>query len=210
MAQIPTALRGALRLALGALLLWVAPALAQPPEPQRAGLLVVHGDGSVVTRCIAFDAPTLSGLDLLQRADLDPVLASGGLGAAVCALDGAGCPATDCFCACKGTPCAYWTYYRREAEGAWAYSGLGAAATTVRHGDVDAWVWGAGLEPPALDFAAICGETVAPPDAQPSPSPTAAPIPEETPSAEAGNYGAFLLLAGALALLALFHRTRRR
>ncbi|HID24016.1 MAG TPA: hypothetical protein EYP14_16665, partial [Planctomycetaceae bacterium] len=84
-------------------------AWAQHPPPHRAGLIVVHGDGRVVTRCVPFDEETLTGADLLARSGLSVTFAAyGGLGQAVCAIDGEGCPAEDCFCRCKGASCAYW------------------------------------------------------------------------------------------------------
>lgn len=213
MVEIPAALRGAVWRILGALLLWAAPVIASPaaqsPETQHAGLVIVHAEGRVITQCVAFDTPTLSGLELLQRAGVALTLDAGGLGAAVCALEGAGCPSSDCFCACKGAPCAYWTYHRRAGDVAWGYSNLGAATTTVRNGDVDAWVWGSGASPPDVDFSTICAEAPPPLSATPSPIPASPPQTESPPPAT-GDYGAFWLLAGGLLLLTLFHSLRRR
>ena len=45
------------------------PTIAQ--GAQRAGVVVVHGDGRVATGCVAFDEPQLTGLELLRRSGLD-------------------------------------------------------------------------------------------------------------------------------------------
>ncbi len=90
----------ALALALWLALLTAVPATAQDLPPHRAGLVVVHGDGRVLTRCVAFAEETISGADLLRRSGLVVVLSPyGGLGYGVCAIDGEGCAnGEDCFC----------------------------------------------------------------------------------------------------------------
>ena len=54
------------------LCLWVV-FRAQPAQAQtgnQAALVVVHGDGSLVTRCVEFNEPQINGYDLLQRSGL--------------------------------------------------------------------------------------------------------------------------------------------
>ncbi len=144
------------------LVLLPLPALAQAGGTNRAGLIVVHGDGRVVTRCVTFSEEQISGLTLLQRSGLVVDANTGPLGSAICTLDGEGCPANDCFCKCKNNPCIYWNYFHRNADGSWAYSGMGAAVWTVGNGDVEGWVWGDGsASPPNLTFEAICGAALA-------------------------------------------------
>ena len=164
---------------------------AQETPPHRAGLVVVHGDGRMRTRCVSFDAPQISGLTLLRRSGLAVTPGSNAMGATVCSLDGEGCPANDCFCECKGNPCRYWIYYHQGDDGGWRYSNVGAAAWMVGDGDVDAWVWGdAGALPPAISWDSICDEPAvsgAPatslPTATPLP-PTVAPTSTAAPPAE--------------------------
>jgi hypothetical protein len=156
--------------------LWLASATdvwrAQAQPPNRVGLVVTHGDGSTTTRCISFSEPDISGYDVLQRSGLDVVVAqSGGVGAAICAIEGEGCGATDCFCQCQGNPCIYWTYWHLN-QGTWIYSSLGASSHRVRNGDVEGWRWGGGDPPPVIPFDQIC---TAPPTDTPAPTPT--PIP---------------------------------
>ena len=173
----------ALPLLIVSLVFLAAPGLAQEGGPHRAGLALVHGDGRVVTRCVTFSEESISGLTLLQRSGLALEMASGGLGSAICTLDGEGCPASDCFCRCKGGPCAYWNYFHRNADGSWTYSGVGASMWTLHDGDVDGWVWGDGATAPAaLAFEDVCA-TGAPAAVAPTGVPTATPAPAPPPTA---------------------------
>jgi len=171
-------------------LLSSAPVLSQEGgPPPRAGVVVVHGDGSYATRCVTFAGDGVTGMALIQQSGLALVANAGPTGSTVCKLDGEGCAETDCFCECKGTPCFYWNYYHLSG-GAWAYSGMGAAAWTLKNGDVDAWVWGDGNTAlPALTFDQICpaGEsasvpaaTITAPPATPAAAPTTTPSPVAT------------------------------
>lgn len=149
----------------------------------QAGLVVLHGDGHVVTACVAFDEAEISGLQLLQRSGLDlNVDTSNGMGGTVCRINGEGCstPQESCFCHCTGSDCAYWSYWRSSAAG-WEYSNLGGGNTVVRPGDVDGWVWGPGTvdnapQPPALALSDICQAAAA------TATPSATPAPTETPT----------------------------
>ncbi|MBC7237429.1 MAG: hypothetical protein H5T69_16430, partial [Chloroflexi bacterium] len=117
------------------------PALAQGPN--RVALVVQHGDGTVVTRCVEFDEPSLTGYQILLRSGLEITASSGPLGTAICRIDGEGCDAGNCFCQMPGS---YWSYWNL-ADGAWQYSPLGASARQVHNGDVEGWAWGAGSPP---------------------------------------------------------------
>ena len=159
-------------------LLMVSPqsALAQEGGTNRAGLIVVHGDGRVLTRCVTFTEDRISGVALLQSSGLTVDANSGPMGSAVCTINSEGCPANDCFCQCKSAPCAYWNDFHRNADGSWAYSGHGR-----RHVDGGQRRYrrlGVGRRfhsPPALAFDAICGAESVPA------APTATPLPPETP-----------------------------
>ncbi len=89
------------------LLALALPAQAQEETPHRAGLVVRHGDGRVVTRCVTFSEESISGVELLRRSGLAATFAAyGGLGYGVCVIDGQGCDSGDCFCQCRGATCA--------------------------------------------------------------------------------------------------------
>ncbi len=201
---------------------------AQDDGEHRAGLVIRYGDGRVQTACVRFREPSLSGLELLERAGIPVIAQTGGMGAAVCKIGGEGCdyPVEDCFCKCKGAECTYWAYHHLE-NGAWRYSPLGASAWRVQPGSVDGWAWGAGnvqagAQPPAISLDQVCAAaatpTVAPatappppPTAAPTPMPTAAPTPPPTaaptpmptpmPTATPATGVASYLLFGGLALL---------
>lgn len=149
------------------LLALLVPLSTMAQVEHRAGLVIVHGDGSIVTQCVEFDAPSLSGAELLMRAGLDLAVEAGAMGAAICRIDGEGCnfPQESCFCQCESNPCRYWSYWRLQ-EGRWVYSNLGAGNTTVRNGDVEGWRWGVGTvqtaePPPLLTFEDLCAPLTA-------------------------------------------------
>lgn len=168
-----------------AVALWMAlvaaPVRAQTPN--QAGLVIVHGDDSVITRCVQFDAESISGYDLLERSGLELRMEVSGMGPTICAIEQEGCAASEsCFCRCLSSPCEYWSYWR-QGEAGWSYSNMGAGQTTVADGAVEAWVWGEGSmqkgtaqQPPDLSLDAICRtEAAAMPvaaDARPEPAPT--------------------------------------
>jgi len=163
------------------MLLFAIPISAQ--EESRAGLVIVHGDGSVVTQCIAFAEESIRGADLLARSTLDLSMEASGMGATICRIDGEGCdfPAESCFCQCQGSPCIYWSYWRL-GEGEWRYSNIGAGNAVVRAGDVDGWRWGLGTvdkaeSPPIITFEEICVERDPVSEPPPALSPTS-PIDE--------------------------------
>lgn len=137
----------------------LAPASGQAPE-NRAGLVIQFGDGRVATYCVRFGEPSITGLELLNRSGLRPVAEVGGLGSAVCSIDGQGCayPAQSCFCQCQGAACAYWNYLHL-IDGAWRYSPVGASGYSVTDGAVDGWAWGDQAAPPVYTLDQICSES---------------------------------------------------
>lgn len=162
------------------LMLLLPPAPVAAQEGNRAGLVIIHGDGSIATQCVAFPEESISGAELLARSGFDLSVEASSMGATICRIDGEGCafPGEACFCQCQGSPCVYWSYWRL-VEGEWRYSNLGAGNTVIRAGDVDGWRWGAGANdqaeaPPAVAFADICRETSQAIDAQPALTPAPA------------------------------------
>ncbi|MCB9176913.1 MAG: hypothetical protein H6648_07100 [Caldilineae bacterium] len=118
--------------------------LAEPQPPGRAqapgtaDLVVDFGDGRVrVDRVAVVSGST--GLELLQRSDLELALSNG----AVCGIDGVGCPASDCFCACRDLAnCRFWGYHDGLEDGAWQAYEIGAGESRIGPGAVEGWVWG--------------------------------------------------------------------
>ena len=162
------------------LCLGLGAALVQADGPNRVALVVAYDD-TIVTQCVEFPEDEISGYEVLNRSGLDlNANVSGGMGAAICSIDGQGCsfPAEDCFCQCQAS-CVFWSYWHL-ADNEWVFSALGATNRKVGHGQVEGWAWGegspggAGAKPPLVDFAEIC---TALPTATPIPSPTATPTP---------------------------------
>jgi len=150
--------------------------------PNQAGLVVDFGDGSVQTYCIPFAEDSISGIDLLLEAGL--AVETGFNGGTVCKVNDIGCPSSDCWCQCPGSPCTYWIYWRLN-EGSWEYSQEGVTLTRLGNGDVDGWMWGegainaGGVQPPDMAFEDIC---VPPAADTPIPVPTATGVPTLAPT----------------------------
>jgi hypothetical protein len=133
------------------------------PPVNKAGLVVVHEDGSTVSRCVGFTEEGISGYELLVRGGFATRSEVTAMGPSVCSIDGQGCgDGEDCFCQCKSGPCLYWTYWQKLPDG-WRYSNAGSSTVQVKDGDVQGWVWGESspnaaikYTPPDLAFADIC------------------------------------------------------
>lgn len=184
-------------LVLAALFAGAAP--AQADGPNRAGLVVRFGNGSVWSGCITFSEPQITGLELLRRSGLSLIIEEGGVyGGAVCKIGSDGCdfPYTSCFCQCEGADCLYWAYYHLQ-NGTWQYSNVGAGSYWVRPGAVEGWAWGSGTYgvngalPPAVTFDQVCPppatNTPTPlPTATWTPTPLSTSTPTHTPTPTAG------------------------
>lgn len=198
---ISTKRTGFLRHSFGVRLLWLLVclmtglALVQADGPNKAGLVISFGD-EVMTQCVEFTEAQISGYDLLRQAGLNiNADISSGLGAAVCRIGEQGCdyPAEDCFCACQGEPCIFWSYWNL-VDKEWIFSGFGATSNPVSDGQVQGWAWGegspggVGVKPPLHTFDQICAaEPTSTATATATAThtataiPTATPIPTNTP-----------------------------
>ncbi len=203
----------------------IAPGQAQAPR-HRAGVVVQYADKSTDARCVEFDEPEISGYELLRRSALPLVIAPGSFGVAVCKIGDEGCnyPAQSCFCRCEdiNATCIYWISFV-QVDGAWKYATLGASNTTVKDGDMQAWVWGAGkvdgasVSPPAMTIDQVCAASEATPNAPATSAPVANAPPTLTPAAtqQAGaetNSNGLIAFAGIVVALSaiLFAASRRQ
>jgi hypothetical protein len=175
---------------VGVLLLLVLVAVAGVKGSERAdagGLratdnraVVVIDDGvSRREACIVFRG-TIDGIDALQLAGADTVLAGfGGMGAAVCSIDGVGCSSSACL-TCQAPD--HWIYLRGESgASSLTAAPLGASASKVGDGDIEAWIWGTTATPrpsPSIDDVcpARASTTTAAPPATTRPT-TGSPTP---------------------------------
>ncbi len=145
------------------LLVALLPAAGNGSAANRAGVVIRYADGSVRTSCVSFDQSSISGLELLQRADNEVIMQPAPGNAAVCKIDGDGCdyPAEPCFCTFgAGGSGKYWAYWQLDGA-TWRYGQQGAGARRVGDGDVDGWAYGSGsaessVQPPVVTFAEVC------------------------------------------------------
>jgi hypothetical protein len=118
--------------------------IAQPAEAGfgKAGVVVVHGDGSVKTECVRLTKAQISGFKLLKTSSFEFRAARFEFGRGVCWLDGEGVDTTDpgaCFPA-DGPNWAYFTQNKGATEP--VASEVGPDDRTVTRGAVDYWVYG--------------------------------------------------------------------
>ncbi len=145
----------ALSLLLGSA--WVQQAVAS-----EAAVVVRHGDGSMTYALVVFPEGEITSFDLLDRSTLSlTTVAFGGLGNAVCTLDGEGCPVGDCqrrLCQTGDPESPFWQFFRPGSDGSWVSQPLGASSSRVGDGDIDVWSWtGGAANVPPLDIAAVAG-----------------------------------------------------
>ncbi|MBC7256338.1 MAG: hypothetical protein H5T66_09595 [Chloroflexi bacterium] len=158
--------------------LWPLPVLA---DASRAGVIIIDGTtgGTPTAICVPFAQKELTGIELLRQARPDLITQVSLAGEAVCKIGSTGCnyPSEDCFCACRGSECLYWSYWYREGDH-WVYSARGASSRRVRHGDLDAWVWGNGqTTPPDLTWEEVCSNSPSSLAAQGAQNPSAPSTP---------------------------------
>jgi hypothetical protein len=116
--------------------------------PHHAALVVEHGDGSVVSRCVSFDAVSVTGEQLLNSSGVAWSGQSyGGFGDAVCAVDAE--PAHYSTCPGKDN---YWAVFVSRGGGGWQLASVGISTMTL--GDDDA---------EGLRYVPAVGDPVAPP-----------------------------------------------
>jgi hypothetical protein len=163
-----------------------APMCAQAAVAHRAAVVVEHGYGRVIRRCVGFNTATATALALLQGSGLEVGTSSygGGLGAAICQIDYE--PSTyppGCFT----TTGSYWVLFVSRAGGAWTVSDLGASNVAVGNGDDIGFRYDSqnGADPPPPSPAGTCPVLMPPPARTPTPAAraTAPPRAAFSPSA---------------------------
>lgn len=130
----------ALALLAAALLLGAfgrARAQEEAPAAARATVVVQFDGRANAVRSVTFTAP-ISGLAALQATGLDVTLAETNFGPAVCAIEGVGCPAADCFCGGDF----FWNYAFWDGA-AWQSHPTGASTSVISAtGAIEGWRWG--------------------------------------------------------------------
>lgn len=147
-----------------------------------AGLVIKHGDGSVLYFYVQFSEPEITGEQLLERAGVQvDITPYAGIGTGVCMIDHEGCPSTNCFCKSFAVPSVFWRYHSLNADGKWVFRASGPTQRSVHDGDVDGWSWSSedgDLPATSIDaIAKLNGITRSPTSstqiATPAPTPTA-------------------------------------
>lgn len=140
-------------------------------------LVVQHGDGSSVVRCVAFSGPSLTGEAVLSASGLSYATIPYGFGKAVCQVDGE--PAT--FPAsCWTTTSRFWTLFIAERGGSWFPATLGVSVQVFRDGDSEGLRYEPQDGPIAPTASGTC-PTATPPSSA-TPLPTAVSVPSIKPS----------------------------
>ena len=117
-----------------------SPAIAQAPN--EATVIVQLDDQARIVRGVEFTTP-ISGVTALQWSGLDVVISDTSFGPAVCAIEGVGCPATDCFCNATH----YWGYSYWDGE-TWQSYPVGAGSSLIsQSGAIEGWRWGSFGDP---------------------------------------------------------------
>jgi hypothetical protein len=146
----------------------------------HAALVVEHGDGSVVSRCVAFDASQVTGEELLNASGIVwSGQTFGGFGDAVCSMDGE--PAR--YSSCPGKD-GYWAVFLIRGGGAWQLSNVGISTLTLADGDAEGFRYvpssGNPVAPPLP--VGICAPASSGPTASPTPATTPVAAPAATPT----------------------------
>ncbi|MFI5047547.1 MAG: hypothetical protein ACHQIG_10835 [Acidimicrobiia bacterium] len=152
----------------------VAPEVARAQDTTTAIIVIDNGSSRSWTPVDVGSGER--GLDALQQAATVESAPFGGIGVAICSIDGVGNPPDkSCLIGPAGK---YWAYWRSSGGSAkWSYSGAGATQTTVHGGDVEGWSYGTGAAP--ASSASFCSYVppCAPPPTDPPPPPQAAAPP---------------------------------
>jgi hypothetical protein len=185
--------RRLLRVALAAPLLAIglgaasAAAQAGPATPlcaaaagvNHVGIVVEHGDGAVIRRCVSFTTPTINALTVLHDSGIQYSTSGfgGGLGEAVCQIDNE----PTHYASCLPSSGSYWVFFVAGSNGIWTASAHGASTTTLSDGDDVGFRYDplAGADPPPASPAGVC------PVSTPTPTPTAAPTASAAPTPKA-------------------------
>jgi hypothetical protein len=118
---------------------------AEQEPAHEAAIAVRHGDGGITYALVAFPEDEISGMELLRRSGISLITVPfGGLGEAVCTLEGEGCGVGDCrkrVCQTGDPNSPFWQYFRQSSPGEWFAVPLGVSSSKVHDGDVDGWSW---------------------------------------------------------------------
>ena len=144
--------------------LWLAtpgsparPTCALASGAHHVAVVVEHGNGAVLTACVAFDDVQLTGDQVMQLSHIEYATTTyGGLGKAVCQVDNEPVSYPP---SCWTSTSPYWAMYVSRSGGNWAVSNLGVSGQQFHDGDALGWHYvpqsgGGGGPPPSP--AGVC------------------------------------------------------
>ena len=142
-----------------------APVAPSVPECAAAGshhaaLVVEHGDGSVVSRCVAFATDSISGEQLLNLSGVSWSSRTFGVfGDAVCALDGE--PSRYVDCPGKDN---YWAVFVANGGGSWQLANVGISTLVLHDGDAEGvrFVPASGVPAAPVSASGVCAAAATP------------------------------------------------
>lgn len=126
------------------------PACSNAAAAHRAYLVVQHGSGAIVQRCVGFDGQAMNGDDLMKQSGV-PVQTQffTGIGLAYCAIDNEPATFDKCFPSSGPT----WSLYVSKAGAAFQAAQSGAGAISLSDKDALGWkyqVFSPSPNPPPL------------------------------------------------------------
>jgi hypothetical protein len=152
------------------------PLCAQAAGANHVGIVVEHGDGSVIRRCVSFTTPTITALNVLHGSGIQYSTSgfSGGLGDAVCQIDNEPAQYTSCLPA-SGS---YWVFFVLSPTGGWTTAPQGVSNESVSNGGDIGFRYDplTGADPQPVSPAGTC------PVSTPTPTPTATPTASAAPT----------------------------
>ncbi len=161
--------------------------LATPGSPARptcafaagahhVAVVVEHGNGSVLSRCVTFTADQLKGDDVMHLSGVEYGTSAygGGLGSAVCQVDAepASYPPN-----CLTSTSSYWAMFVSRGGGRWSISNAGISSQVFSDGDALGWryVLPTGGGPPPSPAGVCAAPAPAPAPAGAAAAPAVAP-----------------------------------
>jgi hypothetical protein len=195
----------------------LAPQPTTAEEFNHAGLIVRDSEGRLTYAWVPFSEDEITGVELLRASGIPVVTVGfGGLGEAVCSIDGQGCGVSECqrnVCQASAADAPYWQYFQQDPTNValWQWLALGASASKVHDGDVFGWSWTAS-EPrlPALSGAEIAklagggdGEGAVPAVRTVLPDGVASVLPANAPDRRTTIAASAILMAIGVAALGL-------
>lgn len=117
--------------------------LAAPDKTRTATEIIQFDDIDVAAREITFDTKKISGLDALKLSGFKVVTTVTQFGTAVCAINGVGQPADNCFGDPDGK---FWAYSYWDGS-TWQSYSVGADSSSIGSNAIEGWRWGVYLAP---------------------------------------------------------------